>query len=384
MIKFLDIQKITQKYEPEISEAVNRVIKSGWYLLGSELTAFEDEYARYCGTKHCVGVANGLDALRLIFRSYIELGIMAEGDEVIVPANTYIASVLAITDNKLKPVFVEPDIDTFNLDISKIEQAISFKTKAIMVVHLYGKVCWNADLEHIAQKHKLKIIEDNAQAAGAYFVNGNETKRSGSLGDASGHSFYPGKNLGALGDAGAVTTNNHDLAKTVRTLGNYGSNKKYINELKGLNSRMDEIQAAVLRVKLNHLDTDNQARRQVAKLYRQHINNVHVILPSLAPDPAISKIKTQNNNEITHVWHLFVIRSNKRDELQDYLLKNEIQTLIHYPFPPHKQGAYTEYNNLHLPVTENLHNTVLSLPISQVLNPDEAKRTAACINAFQQ
>jgi dTDP-4-amino-4,6-dideoxygalactose transaminase len=322
-------------------------------------------------------VANGLDALRLILKAYIEMGIMAEGDEVIVPANTYIASVLAITDNRLKPVLVEPDINTYNLDISLIEQHITARTKAIMVVHLYGQVCWSEELETIAKKYKLKIIEDNAQAIGAEYTGGSQSltyiQKTGSLGDAAGFSFYPGKNLGALGDAGAVTTNDDELATTIRALGNYGSKQKYVNEYQGLNSRLDELQAALLDVKLRYIDADNQRRREIAQYYIENIKNDKVILPSYSPNRGLGG---------SHVFHLFVIRCTNRDRLQQYLTNNGIQTLIHYPIPPHKQGAYKQMNNVTFPITEQIHSEVLSLPISPVMEWEEVERVVEVINSF--
>lgn len=411
MIKFLDIQKITESYQPELSHAIDRVVKRGWFLLGEEVEAFENEYADYIGTKHCIGVGNGLDALRLIFRAYIEMGIMDEGDEVIVPANTFIASVLAITENRLKPILVEPDINTYNLDISLIEQHITERTKAIMVVHLYGQVCWSEELERIARKYDLKIIEDNAQAAGASWArckgqeawDGNRDKynkdsghdkgcmakedsselvtfkRTGSLGDAAGHSFYPGKNLGALGDGGAVTTDDDDLARIVRALGNYGSTKKYINDYQGVNSRLDEIQAAVIMVKLPRLDEDNQKRIEVANYYLENINHPDIILPY----PFQSLLSTLN---YSHVWHLFVIRHSDRDQLQHYLTQQGIQTLIHYPLPLQKQLAfkehlaYKEWCHLNFEVTEKIHNEVLSLPISPLMEIEEVEKVTEYLN----
>ncbi len=311
MIKFLDIQKITESFEPELSLAVQRVIKRGWFIHGEEVAYFEKEYATYIGSKHCIGVANGLDALRLILKAYIEMGIMKEGDEVIVPANTYIATILAITDNRLKPVMVEPDINAYNIDISLIEEHITPRTRAIMIVHLYGQACWSEHLEKIAQKYHLKIIEDNAQAAGAAWgMLTNEVrksraageqgaigrqlpaKRTGSLGDAAGHSFYPGKNLGALGDGGAVTTDDDELAAVVRTMANYGSSQKYVNDYKGLNSRLDELQAAVLRVKLPRLDADNARRHEIAGYYINNITNPDIILP-YKRQPAAGKLHHQ-------------------------------------------------------------------------------------------
>lgn len=388
MIQFLDIQKITESFEPELSQAVQRVIKRGWYLLGEEAEGFEHEYSAFIGSKHCIGVANGLDALRLIFRAYIELDVMKEGDEVIVPANTYIASILAITENRLKPVLVEPDINTYNLDISLIESQITERTRAIMVVHLYGQACWSEQLEEIAKKYSLKIIEDNAQAAGACFeaksqnrkvTKAGTLKRTGSLGHTAGHSFYPGKNLGALGDAGAVTTDDDELSAVVRAIANYGSSKKYVNDYKGLNSRLDEIQAAVLRVKLPRLDADNQHRREIAQYYCEHIVNPDITLPYTKDYFLLSPLTF----DLSHVWHLFVIRHHRRDELQKYLSDKGIQTLIHYPIPPHKQQAYKEWNKLNFPLTEKIHDEVLSLPISQVMMDDEVEMVSAIINEFR-
>jgi len=372
MIKFLNLKKITQQYQDEISQVIKRVIGSGWYLLGKEVESFEQEFATYCGVKYCVGVASGLDALRLIFRAYIEQGIMCEGDEVIVPANTYIASMLAITENNLKAVLVEPSIDTYNIDVNKIEEKITSNTKAIMIVHLYGQNSYSECFKEIANKHNLKIVEDAAQAHGAMYEN----RRVGSLGDATGFSFYPGKNLGALGDGGAVTTNDGNLANVIRALGNYGSHKKYENIYKGLNSRLDEIQAAVLRVKLKYLDKENQKRREIASCYLENIKNPNIILPTI-PNCQSSVI-----NNKSHVWHLFVVRCKERDKLQKYLLDNGIQTLIHYPVPPHKQRAYREWNDLSLPITEQIHREVLSLPISPVLQEFECSLVIKKLEKF--
>lgn len=371
MIKFLDLQKVNLTYQQEIEERLLSTFRSGWYLLGNEVKQFEEHLARYIGVKHAIGVANGLDALRLILKAYMELGVMQEGDEVIVPANTYIATILAITDNRLKPVLVEPDIKTYNLDISLIEQHITPRTRAIMVVHLYGQVCWNEQLEAIARKHNLKIIEDNAQAIGAEW----EGKKTGNLGNASGFSFYPGKNLGALGDAGAVCTNDKGLALTVRALANYGSGKKYVFDYQGLNSRLDELQAAVLDVKLKYIDADNQRRGEIAQYYCEHIKNPNIILPITNHQSAIAK-------HYSHVWHLFVIRTPNRNKLQQYLTNNGIQTLIHYPIPPHKQQAYAGWNKMSFPITEKIHNEVLSLPISPVLNNNEVHLIIDQINSF--
>ena len=365
MIKFLDIHKITQHYSREIHEAAKRVIDSGWYLLGEEIARFEKEYAGYIGTAHCVGVANGLDALRIILRAYIEMGIMSEGDEIIVPANTFIASIIAITDNRLVPVLVEPDIDTYQIDDTKIESAITSKTKAIMIVHLYGQCAYSEKIGALCRAYDLKLIEDNAQACGCKF----DGKLTGSLGDAAGHSFYPGKNLGALGDGGAITTNDPSLAETVRSLANYGSTIKYIFDYPGYNSRLDEIQAAILGVKLVGLDGDNQRRKDVARYYLANISHPEVILPKVS-------------DWDTHVFHLFVIRAVRRDLLQKYLQEASIQALIHYPVPPHKQEAYKEWNHLCLPVTERIHDEVLSLPISPFMTDDEVKIVVDVVNAF--
>ncbi len=372
MIKFLDLQKINSQYEAELKEAATRVIDSGWYLLGKELEQFEHNYANFCGSKFCLGVANGLDALRLIFKAYIELGIMQKGGEVIVPANTYIASVLAISDNDLIPVFVEPDIDTYNIDSSKIEEAITSKTKAILTVHLYGQNSIDEKMLELCKKYDLKLIEDAAQSHGAKWKG----KVTGSIGDAAGHSFYPGKNLGALGDAGAVTTNDKELYKTIDALRNYGSHKKYENIYQGLNSRLDEIQAAFLNVKLKYIQQDIEARRKVAQYYLENINHTDIILPSYHNNQPT----TTNQQQEVHVWHLFVIRTKNRDKLQQYLLENGVQTLIHYPIPPHKQKAYKSYNYISFPITEKIHKEVLSLPMSSVINVNELEKICNLIN----
>jgi len=365
MIKFLDLQKINAQYEQELKAAANRVIDSGWYLMGKELETFEQNYALFCGTKYALGVANGLDALRLIFKAYIELGSMQMGDEVIVPANTYIASVLAISDNGLIPVFVEPNVHTYNLDTTKIEAALTTKTKAILTVHLYGQNSIDEQILAVCKKHHLKLVEDSAQSHGATW-NG---KVMGSIGDAAGHSFYPGKNLGALGDAGGVTTNDETLAKTIEALRNYGSHKKYENIYQGLNSRLDEIQAAFLNVKLKYIQADILNRRKVAKYYLENIKNPAIILPEVL-------------NEEGHVWHLFVIRTSKRVELQNYLTGNGVQTLIHYPIPPHKQLAYSAFNELSFPITEKIHDEVLSLPIGPILAKKEVINIVNILNEY--
>ncbi|MBT1700534.1 DegT/DnrJ/EryC1/StrS family aminotransferase [Fulvivirgaceae bacterium PWU4] len=371
MIKFLDLQKINDSFNPELKQAVNRVLDSGWYLLGDELKAFEKEYASFTGTKHCVGVANGLDALRMILKAYMELGHMKEGDEIIVPANTYIASILAITDNRLVPVLTEPDINTYNLDPLRIEEKITPRTKGILLVHLYGQNAMHPEIERLAKKHNLKLIEDNAQAIGCF----HDGKRTGALGDAAGHSFYPGKNLGALGDAGAVTTDDDELAGVVAALGNYGSKQKYHNDIQGVNSRLDELQAAALRVKLRRLDKDNLRRREVAAFYLNNITNGKVQLPKIGSAGAPVEY-------LQHVWHLFVIRSKQRDALQKHLTDRGVQTVIHYPIPPHKQGAYRSWNNLTFPITELIHHEVLSLPISPVMTDDEVKKVVEAVNTF--
>ncbi len=366
MIKFLDLQKINAQYELELKDAANRVIDSGWYLMGRELEEFEHNYASFCGTKYALGVANGLDALRLIFKAYIEMGLMNQGDEVIVPANTYIASVLAISDNGLTPVFVEPNIHTYNLDSTKIEAALTTKTKAILTVHLYGQNSIDEQMLSICKKHNLKLVEDSAQSHGTAWKG----KIMGSIGDAAGHSFYPGKNLGALGDAGAVTTNDEKLEKTIEALRNYGSHKKYENVYQGLNSRLDEIQAAFLNVKLKFIQDDIDARRRVARYYLENIKNPAIILPVVLQEEG-------------HVWHLFVICTKKREALQKYLTANGIQTLIHYPIPPHKQKAYNEFNTLSFPITEKIHEEVLSLPISGVMTLKEVMIVVNGINNFK-
>ncbi|WP_419234196.1 DegT/DnrJ/EryC1/StrS family aminotransferase [Aliarcobacter cryaerophilus] len=365
MIPFLDLKALNSQYRAELIEACTKVIDSGWYLQGNECKGFEKEFASYCGTKYAIGVANGLDALILILRAYKELGFMQDGDEVIVPSNTYIASILAISQNNLVPVLVEPDINTYLINPSKIEEKITSKTKAILPVHLYGQTCQMDKINEIAKKYNLKVIEDSAQSHGAYFGD----KRSGNLGDASGFSFYPGKNLGALGDGGAVTTNDEEIANTIKALGNYGSHKKYENLYKGLNSRLDEIQAAMLRVKLKYLDNEIEKRREIANYYLENIKNENIILPTV-------------RNENNHVWHLFVIRTKNRDELQKYLLVDGIQTLIHYPIPPHKQNAYKEWNNEKYSISEQIHDEILSLPISGIQSLEDTKDIINLINQF--
>ena len=352
-------------YSKEIHDAVSCVIDSGWYLLGGENKKFEESYSNYIGSNHCIGVANGLDALRLILKGYIELGVMNEGDEVIVPANTYIASILAITDNGLTPVLVEPDISTFQIDENKIETVITDKTKAIMIVHLYGQCAYTNKIGVLCKKYDLKLIKDNAQAVGCKYKN----RKTGSLGDAAGHSFYPGKNLGAFGDAGAVTTNDEKLSHMVRVLGNYGSSVKYQFDYKGFNSRLDEIQAAILGVKLKYIDEDNNRRKEVARYYLENIKHDEITLPIVQDWDA-------------HVFHLFPVLCKQRDQLQQYLKNNGIETLIHYPIPPHKQKAYEDWNSMILPITEKIHAEELSLPISQVITDEELKVVVKTVNSF--
>ena len=366
IIPFLSLHDVTAMHTAEIHEAVKRVVDSGWYLQGKENEAFEQHYAEYIGTKYCIGCANGLDALIWIYRAYLELGIMQPGDEVIVPANTYIASVLAITENGLKAVLVEPNPETLELDDTKIEKAITPKTKSILLVHLYGRCAYTEKIGEICKKYNLLLVEDNAQAHGCTY----QGKRTGSLGNASGHSFYPGKNLGALGDGGAVTTDTKDLADCIRALANYGSQKKYVFKYCGRNSRLDEIQAAVLDVKLRHLDEDNRLRQKVAAYYYENIKNPLVTLPTRLPD--------ENN-----VYHLFPILCERRDELQQYLSQNGIQTLIHYPIPPHLQECYAgEWDGLLLPITERMTKQELSLPMGPCLDLEKVETVVRLINGY--
>lgn len=362
MIKFLDLQKINERFRPEIDAAIKRVLDSGWYLLGKEDEKFESDFATFCGVKHCIGCANGLDALNLIIKGY---GFGA-GDEIIAPANTYIASILAITQNNCTPVLVEPDLKTYNINPDLIEEKITPKTKAIMVVHLYGQAVEMAKIWELAKKYNLKIIEDSAQAHGAIYKG----KRTGNLGDASGFSFYPGKNLGCLGDGGCITTNDDELAAKVRAIRNYGSNVKYNNIYKGVNSRLDEIQAAVLAIKCKYLDEDNRKRREIARFYRTEINNPLLILPEVYDENA-------------HVWHIFAVRCKQREKLQKYLEENGIQTLIHYPIPPHKQVCYKEWNDFSYPITEKIHDEILSIPISPVQTEAETNFVIEKINRFE-
>ena len=364
-IKFLDLKDINSKYSKELIDASTRVISSGWYILGNELQTFEKKYADYCNTKYCIGVSNGLDALRLILKAYKELGILKDQDEVIVPANTFIATVLAITDLNLIPIFIEPNPETFNIDSTKIRNKISNKTKAIITVHLYGQISIDYLIKNLCKEFNLLLIEDCAQSQGAIW-NG---KKSGNIGDAGAHSFYPGKNLGALGDAGAITTNDKKLSEVLYSLRNYGSKVRYLHEFEGLNSRMDEIQAAFLLIKLNFLDQENKLRREIANNYLKLINNPKIKLPT---------VLTQEQ----HVWHLFVIQTQKRNQLIEYLKANHIESLIHYPIPPHKQIAYRKFNNLELPISEKLATEILSIPLNIGLSKEEIQRIIDTINKY--
>ena len=351
-------------HEDEINKAISDVVASGWYLNGTAVQRFEEHYRTYIGTQHCISCGNGLDALHLILRAYKELEQLHDGDEIIVPANTYIATILAITENNLTPVLVEPDITTLEIDDNRIEAAITPRTRAIMLVHLYGRCAYTEKISNICKQHKIKLIEDNAQAHGCTY-NG---KHTGSLGDAAAHSFYPGKNLGALGDAGAVTTNDLELAKAVRTLGNYGSSRKYVFDYQGKNSRMDEIQAAVLSVKLKYLNEDNARRKEIAHYFEQHIKNECITIPA-----ALNR---------DNVYHIFPILCTERDRLQEYLKKNGVQTMIHYPIPPHKQKAYKEWNALSFPLTERIHREELSIPCNQTMSLGDAEQIATLLNNF--
>ena len=361
MINFLDLKKINNRFRNEIDSRIAKILDKGWYLQGEENEIFSKNFAAFCQTKYALGVANGLDALNLI----IKASGFGVGDEIIVPANTYIATILAISQNGCTPVLVEPDINTYNINPDLIEAKITPKTKAIMVVHLYGQAVQMQKIWDLAKKYNLKVFEDSAQAHGAYYKD----KRVGNLSDASAFSFYPGKNLGCMGDGGAITTNDEELYKKIKAIANYGSDRKYHHIYKGVNSRLDEIQAAILDIKLKYLDEDNQKRREIAKYYRENIKNKKIILPKTCDEKA-------------HVWHVFAVRTENRDEFQEYLKNNGIQTIIHYPTPPHKQGAYKEWNNLSYPVTEEIHNTIVSLPISPVMEQDEISRVVEVVNDF--
>jgi dTDP-4-amino-4,6-dideoxygalactose transaminase len=365
MIEYLSLKRITSEHLAEIEDAIKEVVERGWYLQGEAVKTFEDTYANYIGTRHCISCGNGLDALTLILRAYKELGILQEGDEVIVPANTYIASILAITENQLKLILIEPSLDTYEIDDSLIESRISTHTKALMIVHLYGRCAYSERIAELCKKHGLKLIEDNAQAHGCEYKG----IKTGALGDAAAHSFYPSKNLGALGDAGAVTTNDAELASVIRALTNYGSSEKYVFPYKGRNSRMDEVQAAVLNVKLQYLEEDNLRRRKIADYYLENIQNPLITLPK------------QSGKE--NVWHIFPILCAQRELLQEYLRAHDIQTAIHYPIPPHKQACYQEWAHYSLPITEKIHRKELSLPVYQCLTRQEYAQIAEAINLFK-
>ena len=363
MIKYLDLKRINDCHDMELRQAIEEVLQSGWYLKGEATHRFEQHYADFIGTKFCIGCANGLDALTLIFRAYKEMGIMKDGDEVIVPANTFIASILAITDNNLVPVMVEPDIKTLEIDDRLIEQAITTRTRAIMIVHLYGRCAYTDKIGELCKRYNLRLIEDNAQAHGCTFGN----RKTGSLGDAAGHSFYPGKNLGALGDAGAVTTNVEELARVIAALGNYGSHQKYVHDYAGRNSRIDELQAAMLDVKLKYLETENQRRKQIASIYINKVKNPSIYIPQ---------------SERDCVWHIFPVFCERRDELKQYLGSHGVETQIHYPIPPHMQHCYSRWNSISLPVTERLSREELSLPCHQMMTDKDADMIAEIINLF--
>lgn len=374
MIKFLDLHKINERFETDFQERFRSFLNSGYYILGSEVERFEADFASYCGTEYCIGTANGLDALTLIFKSYIHLGKLQRNDEVIVPANTYIASILSVINADLKPILVEPDLESYNISPKKIKKHITPNTKAILVVHLYGQLADMSAINAIAKSEGLLVIEDAAQAHGAVAnlkvkIPKSKIRKSGNLGDAAGFSFYPTKNLGALGDAGAVTTNDRDLAQTVKLMRNYGSSKKYVNEIAGVNSRLDELQAAFLNIKLKHLDEDNSKRRSIAKRYLQEIANKKLILPFYS-------------GENDHVFHVFVIRVIDRADFEVYLHSHDIGYLIHYPIPPHQQNALSMFNEDLFPITEKIHKTIISIPMSPIMSEDEISRVINVLNAY--
>jgi dTDP-4-amino-4,6-dideoxygalactose transaminase len=405
MIDFLDLNATHEPYADELHEAVHRVVDSGWYLFGEEVDAFEENFSSYTGVEHTVGVGSGLAALRIILRAYKEMGEMEDGDEVIVPANTYIASILSVTDNDLTPVLVEPDPQSYNLDPDRIEDKLTERTEAVMIVHLYGQNAYTEEIGRLCEAYDLKLIEDAAQAHGAFFRN----QRIGSLGDAAGFSFYPGKNLGALGDAGAICTDNSELAECCSTLANYGSQEKYRNKYQGYNSRLDEIHAAALRVKLKYLDRQNQQRREVAQYYLEQIDHPDLVLPTVydfnagvaertraegdaghtengrvsKPRPVpIDPSETPVTDVDSHVWHLFVVRHPERDTLREYLDEQGIGTIIHYPIPPHQQEAYSDWDDLSLPITEAIHDEVLSLPMGPHLTEEEVDSVVSIVNQY--
>lgn len=382
-IKYLSLKDLNAPYEKDIQHAISEVVSSGWYLQGKRIHDFEEHYAAYIGTRHCISCGNGLDALKLMLQGEMILGRMQPGDEVLVAANTYIATILAITSVGLTPILIEPTIDTLQMDDSLIESHITGKTRALLTVHLYGKCSVTPNMIAICKKHHLLLFEDNAQAHGCIYrgktsSDGLNGKRTGSLGTAAAHSFYPGKNLGALGDAGAVTTDDDDLAEVIRALGNYGSARKYVFDYQGRNSRMDEIQAAVLDVKLKHLNETNERRQNLAQLYLKYLGEdkragmqSHEVIPSNLYSPKES-----------NVVHIFPILSSRRDELQQYLKENGVGTMIHYPIPPHQQKCYAEWNHLHLPITEKIHQQELSLPCNQCMTEEDVERIAELIRKF--
>lgn len=377
-IPYLSLRKVTAEHLTEIQSAVKTVVDSGWYLKGEATARFEHDYAQYIGTRHCIGCGNGLDALTLIFRAYKEMSFLNDGDEVIVPANAYIASILSITENNLRPILVEPRLEDLEIDPSLLEQCITPNTRAILLVHMYGRCSWTPAIADCCQRHQLIVVEDNAQAAGSIAPDGQSTRRTGSLGDAAAHSFYPGKNLGALGDAGAVTTDNDELADVVRALGNYGSSRKYVFPYKGRNSRLDEIQAAVLDVKLRYLDHDNARRRQIADTYYRQLDNPDII--SLPGRDAWSQAQ---GNDLTTNYHIFPLLCRHRDAMQAWLRSQGVGTMIHYPIPPHRQDCYREWRDLQLPITEAIHAEELSIPCNQTMTDDEVTRVVEAINSFQ-
>ena len=387
MIEHLPLKRINELYAEEIHEAVNRVVDSGWYLRGDATARFEQEYARYIGTRHCIGVGNGLDALTLILRAYIYLNRLEEGDEVIVPANTYIATILSITENRLRPVLVEPDVNTLQIDDTLIEQAITPRTRALMIVHLYGRCAYTERIADLCRRHGLLLLEDNAQAHGAVCDAVLPHRKTGSLGAAAAHSFYPTKNLGALGDAGAVTTDDEQLATTVRAMANYGSQRKYVFDCLGRNSRIDELQAAVLSEKLRHLDSANARRRAIAQYYIENIHNAAVTIPGVNPTSHLSPLTSHHSPLTSHlntsVWHIFPVLSPHRDTLKQFMSDRGVQTDIHYPIPPHRQACYPEWHSLCLPITERIHAQELSLPCHQAMTDAEVETVVDIINSFK-
>ena len=377
-IPYLSLRKVTAEHLTEIQSAVKTVVDSGWYLKGEATARFEHDYAQYISTRHCIGCGNGLDALTLIFRAYKEMSFLNDGDEVIVPANAYIASILSLTENNLRPILVEPCLEDLEIDPSLLEQCITPNTRAILLVHMYGRCSWTPAIADCCQRHQLIVVEDNAQAAGSIAPDGQSTRRTGSLGDAAAHSFYPGKNLGALGDAGAVTTDNDELADVVRALGNYGSSRKYVFPYKGRNSRMDEIQAAVLDVKLRYLDHDNARRRQIADTYYRQLDN-----PDIISIPGREAWSRAQGNDLTTNYHIFPLLCRHRDAMQAWLRSQGVGTMIHYPIPPHRQDCYREWRDLQLPITEAIHAEELSIPCNQTMTDDEVTRVVEAINSFQ-